>query len=158
MPLFFYILPTTRDFSIQSINADIQHYGWNWIYSVINWYTTFVELLNQIYWCPLVPCARNRSRLSTIFPRLGMPHSQDTYHGDNPHDGQGSPMPIAVIGIGFRGPGEASSVEGLWNMMKNKQEAWSPVPKDRWNHEAFYHPDSNRSGTVSTSVIESHLT
>lgn len=57
-------------------------------------------------------------------------------------------MPIAIVGIGFRGPGDASDLNGLWNMIANKREARSSIPKDRWNNEAFYHPDSNRSGTV----------
>ncbi|KAH8883107.1 putative polyketide synthase [Thozetella sp. PMI_491] len=58
-------------------------------------------------------------------------------------------MPIAVVGMGFRGPGDANNLDGLWNMIAEKREAWGPVPKDRWNHEAFYHPDANRSGTAS---------
>ncbi|KAI0009070.1 putative polyketide synthase [Xylariaceae sp. FL0662B] len=60
-------------------------------------------------------------------------------------------MPIAVVGMSFRGPGEASDLDGLWKMAAEKREAWSPVPKDRWNHEAFYHPDSNRSGTTNVN-------
>ncbi|KUI54273.1 Lovastatin diketide synthase LovF [Cytospora mali] len=58
-------------------------------------------------------------------------------------------MPIAVVGMGFRGPGDTSDLDGLWKTIEEKREAWSPVPKDRWNHEAFYHPDSNRNGTAS---------
>lgn len=64
----------------------------------------------------------------------------------------GGPMPIAVIGMGFRGPGEAKDLDSLWEMLEAKREAWSPVPKDRWNNEAFYHPDPNRMGTVSMTV------
>ncbi|RFU23814.1 hypothetical protein B7463_g12524, partial [Scytalidium lignicola] len=58
-------------------------------------------------------------------------------------------MPIAVVGMGFRGPGDAVDLEGLWKMIEEKREAFSTVPKDRWNHEAFYHPDSSRSGTTN---------
>jgi hypothetical protein len=76
----------------------------------------------------------------------------DSSDSDFSEQHRGSVMPIAVIGLGFRGPGEASSIEGLWSMMKEKREAWSPVPSDRWNHEAFYHPDSNRNGTVGQPV------
>lgn len=57
-------------------------------------------------------------------------------------------MPIAVIGIGFRGPGEATDVEKFWNMIFEAREARTLVPKEKWNNEAFYHPDSNRNGTV----------
>ena len=60
-------------------------------------------------------------------------------------------MPIAVTGMAFRGPGDATSVEKLWNMVSEKREAWSLVPKQKWNNEAFYHPDANRNGTVNRS-------
>jgi len=60
-------------------------------------------------------------------------------------------MPIAVVGMGFRGPGDASSLDGLWKMIEEKREAWSTIPADRWNNEAFYHPDANRTGTVNVS-------
>jgi hypothetical protein len=58
-------------------------------------------------------------------------------------------MPIAIVGMGFRGPGDATSVENLWKMISEGQESWSKIPKHKWNHEAFYHPDANRHGTVS---------
>ena len=61
-------------------------------------------------------------------------------------------MPIAVVGIGFRGPGEATSVENFWNMILQAREAWSPVPKEKWNNDAFYHPDASRNGTVDTAT------
>jgi len=62
-------------------------------------------------------------------------------------------MPIAVIGIGFRGPGDATSAEKLWELVSEGREAWRPVPKEKWNNEAFYHPDSNRNGTVCSSML-----
>ena len=58
-------------------------------------------------------------------------------------------MPIAIIGIGFRGPADATNVENFYKMLSEAREAWSPVPKTKWNHDAFYHPDPNRNGTVS---------
>ena len=57
-------------------------------------------------------------------------------------------MPIAIVGIGFRGPGDATNVENLWKMISEGRESWSKIPKNRWNHDAFYHPDANRHGTV----------
>ena len=62
-------------------------------------------------------------------------------------------MPIAVVGIGFRGPGEATNVEKFWNMILQAREAWSPVPKEKWNNDAFYHPDASRNGTVDTATF-----
>ena len=57
-------------------------------------------------------------------------------------------IPIAIVGIGFRGPGDAKNVEKLWEMILAGREAWSPIPAERWNNAAFYHPDHTRHGTV----------
>jgi Beta-ketoacyl synthase, N-terminal domain len=62
-------------------------------------------------------------------------------------------LAIAVVGMSFRGPGDATSVENLWNMISERREAWSKVPKEKWNHDAFYHPDNKRHGTVSIDIF-----
>ncbi|KAH1665525.1 hypothetical protein KXX15_008356 [Aspergillus fumigatus] len=56
---------------------------------------------------------------------------------------------IAIIGMGFRGPGDASNVEKLWKMILEGREAWSQIPESRWNSDAFYHPDHARHGTIN---------
>jgi acyl transferase domain-containing protein len=56
-------------------------------------------------------------------------------------------IPIAIVGMSFRGPGSASSVENLWKMICEKREARTAIPKSRWNNDAFYHPDFERHGT-----------
>ncbi|RHZ51660.1 putative polyketide synthase [Aspergillus thermomutatus] len=58
-------------------------------------------------------------------------------------------MPIAIIGMGFRGPADASSVERLWKMILGGREAWNQIPESRWNSHAFYHPDHARHGTIN---------
>ncbi|PWY81670.1 polyketide synthase [Aspergillus sclerotioniger CBS 115572] len=57
-------------------------------------------------------------------------------------------MPIAIVGMGFRGPGDATSVGRLWTMIVEGREAWSPIPTSRWNPSAFFHPDHARHGTI----------
>ncbi|KAJ5823826.1 Acyl transferase/acyl hydrolase/lysophospholipase [Penicillium robsamsonii] len=57
--------------------------------------------------------------------------------------------PIAIVGIGFRGPGDAKNVEKLWEMILTGREAWSPIPAKRWNSAAFHHPDHARHGTIN---------
>ena len=52
--------------------------------------------------------------------------------------------PVAVIGFSFRFGGDAISPDRFWNMVSNARCAVSPTPKDRFNAEAFYHPDTNR--------------
>ncbi|KAF4207594.1 hypothetical protein CNMCM8927_002671 [Aspergillus lentulus] len=58
-------------------------------------------------------------------------------------------IPIAVIGMGFRGPGDATNVEELWKMILEGRESWSQIPESRWNSYAFYHPDHARHGTIN---------
>ncbi|PVH77199.1 putative polyketide synthase [Cadophora sp. DSE1049] len=58
-------------------------------------------------------------------------------------------MPIAVIGMSFRGPKDATSVENLWKMISEQREGWSKIPKERWNNDAFYHVDNARHGTIN---------
>jgi len=57
-------------------------------------------------------------------------------------------MPIAIVGMGCRFPQDATNPEKLWNMVLHKQSAWSEIPSDRFNIDAFYHPDSDRNGMV----------
>lgn len=61
-------------------------------------------------------------------------------------------MPIAIVGMGFRGPGDATNVEKLWEALLEQREEWSRIPGKRWNSSAFYHPDHARHGTVSIQV------
>lgn len=64
-------------------------------------------------------------------------------------------MPIAVIGMACRFPGDATSPEKLWELCANARSAWSPIPSNRFNQAAWYHPDKEHLGTVfhlSTSI------
>lgn len=58
-------------------------------------------------------------------------------------------MPIAIVGIGGRFPGEATNPNRLWDMVSNGRSALTEVPKDRFNIDAFYHPHAERQGTMN---------
>ena len=64
-----------------------------------------------------------------------------------------SVMPIAVIGMAFRGPGDATSPQKLWDMCCRGQDAWTEVPKDRINADGFWHPEATKPGCVLFSSI-----
>jgi acyl transferase domain-containing protein len=53
------------------------------------------------------------------------------------------PAPLAIIGIGCRLPGDATNPQKLWELLVSGSSAWSPVPADRWNEDAFYHPNAD---------------
>lgn len=73
---------------------------------------------------------------------------------DNPEEdlsilARDASMPVAIVGMGFRGPGEATNVNKLWETILEQREAWSSIPAKRWNNKAFYHPDHGRHGTIN---------
>ncbi|PYH89870.1 ketoacyl-synt-domain-containing protein [Aspergillus ellipticus CBS 707.79] len=78
--------------------------------------------------------------------------STDDYY--RPHTGlqpgaEDASMPIAIVGMGGRFPGDASSRERLWELVSKGRSALSEVPKDRFNVDAFYHPHHERQGTLN---------
>ncbi|KAL6691259.1 polyketide synthase [Trichoderma pleuroticola] len=52
-----------------------------------------------------------------------------------------SHIPLAIVGIGCRLPGDATNPDKLWDLLASGKSAWSRVPADRWNEEGFLHPD-----------------
>jgi len=56
--------------------------------------------------------------------------------------------PIAVVGMGWRGPGDATHVADFYKLLAEAREARVANHKGKWNHNAFYHPDSARKGAV----------
>ena len=61
--------------------------------------------------------------------------------------------PIAIIGLSLKFPQEAVSAESFWKMLLEGRSAMTEMPKDRFNLEAYYHPDSEKPGMVSPKPI-----
>lgn len=60
-------------------------------------------------------------------------------------------MPLAIVGMACRFAGGVSSPEKLWDFVANSRSAWSTIPDTRFNLDAFYHPQADKTGTVSSS-------
>lgn len=58
-------------------------------------------------------------------------------------------MPIAIIGIAGRFPGDAANPTKLWDMVAEAKSAAGPIPADRFKAATFYHPNSQRQGTMN---------
>ncbi|WP_424097235.1 type I polyketide synthase [Moorena producens] len=58
--------------------------------------------------------------------------------------------PIAIVGIGCRFPGGASTPEAFWNLLQNGVDAITEVPPDRWNLDDYYDPDPEAPGKMYT--------
>ena len=69
--------------------------------------------------------------------------------------------PIAIIGLSLRFPQEAVSPDAFWQFLMEGRSAMTEVPKERYNLEAFYHPDASRVNAVSALsyiLLTTHLT
>ena len=69
----------------------------------------------------------------------------------SPTNGKESSIPLAIVGLSCRFPGDASSPSRFWELLKNGKNAFSKST-DRYNAEAFYHPqyDGNRQYVIPT--------
>lgn len=56
--------------------------------------------------------------------------------------------PSAIVGLACRVPG-ASSPSKLWNLLEEQRDVQKKMPAERFNVDAFYHPDGANKGTVS---------
>lgn len=62
---------------------------------------------------------------------------------------ESTPIQIAIVGIGCRLPGDVCDTESLWVLLAEGRNTWSPVPPERFNGEAFFHPNPENSGTTN---------
>ncbi|GAB6125993.1 hypothetical protein JCM14124_16990 [Humidesulfovibrio idahonensis] len=68
-------------------------------------------------------------------------------HADDRHD-------IAIIGLGGRYPG-AANLDDFWENILSGRHAFRPVPGERWDHSAIYHPERDVLGksTIRTGTF-----
>ncbi|KAJ5893428.1 hypothetical protein N7495_005119 [Penicillium taxi] len=65
------------------------------------------------------------------------------------NDGDSRSVPIAIIGMGCRFAGDATSPENLWKMLEEGRSAWSEIPPSRFNLEGWYHPSQENISTTN---------
>ncbi|RDA94859.1 hypothetical protein CP533_4211 [Ophiocordyceps camponoti-saundersi (nom. inval.)] len=58
-------------------------------------------------------------------------------------------MPIAIVGMAGKFPGEATDPDKFWEMLCKGKSALSKVPADRFNIDAFYHPSPEHHGSTN---------
>ena len=58
--------------------------------------------------------------------------------------------PIAIVGIGCRFPGGASSPAAYWALLRDGVDATSEVPPERWDPAAYHDPDPAAPGKIYT--------
>ncbi|KAI6635430.1 Type I Iterative PKS [Pyricularia oryzae] len=91
---------------------------------------------------------------SSPSPELSGTETALTSDSDGPellNPGPQGPEPIAIIGMGCRLPGGASTPSKLWELLEAGRSAQGRLPADRYNMDAFYHPNGDRPGSMNTS-------
>ena len=58
--------------------------------------------------------------------------------------------PIAVIGMGCRLPGNVHGPQDFWQLLLDGRDTIKEVPGDRWDGDAFYDPDPDTPGKMTT--------
>ena len=59
-----------------------------------------------------------------------------------------SVLPIAVIGLAGRFPGEATDAKALWDLCCEGRSAWSEIPEGRFSAQAYRHSNPSKTGCV----------
>lgn len=64
--------------------------------------------------------------------------------------GKNNSEAIAIIGMGCRFPGGASTPQAFWNLLHQGIDAIAEVPQDRWSINDYYDPDPETPGKMYT--------
>jgi len=62
----------------------------------------------------------------------------------------GELVPIAIVGMSCRLPGDVSTPEDFWRLLTKGHSAWSKIPRERFNQKAYYHPNPEKKGTINS--------
>lgn len=81
-----------------------------------------------------------------------MPIFEEFPQAQVPREGLSAPdeslEPIAIIGLSLKFPQDVTSPRAFWDMLVEGRSAMTEMPKHRFNLEAYYHPNSEKPGTV----------
>ncbi|KAL5321033.1 hypothetical protein ACEPPN_011843 [Leptodophora sp. 'Broadleaf-Isolate-01'] len=60
-------------------------------------------------------------------------------------------MPIAIVGMSCRLPGNVSSPDEFWELCSRSRSGWTPVPKERFDSASFHHPNPGKRGCFNAA-------
>ena len=55
-------------------------------------------------------------------------------------------IPIAIVGMSCRLPGNISTPDEFWELCSRARSGWSEIPKERFENASFYHPNPGKGG------------
>ncbi|KAL1843114.1 hypothetical protein VTJ49DRAFT_3061 [Mycothermus thermophilus] len=63
--------------------------------------------------------------------------------------GSPKPMPIAIVGMACRMPGNVSTPTEFWELCARARTGWTEIPKERFDSSRFHHPNQGKGGTLN---------
>ncbi|CAG8983018.1 hypothetical protein HYALB_00010144 [Hymenoscyphus albidus] len=60
-------------------------------------------------------------------------------------------IPIAIVGMSCRLPGNVTTPDEFWELCSRARTGWSEVPKERFEHASFYHPNPGKRGCFNAA-------
>lgn len=72
-----------------------------------------------------------------------------TLAGDKKQYADRLQQPLAIVGYACRLSGGIENPDDLWEMCTRRRTGWSEVPKDRFNQDAFHHPNPSKTGCLN---------
>lgn len=60
-------------------------------------------------------------------------------------------IPIAIVGMSCRLPGNITSPDEFWELCSRARSGWSEVPKERFETASFYHPNPGKGGCFNAA-------
>lgn len=88
--------------------------------------------------------ASSHARRHSLLPTT--PSLNDWRQADVPCVNDTEATPIAIIGLACRLPGHVTTAEELWELCSRSRSGWSSIPKERFNHQNYHHPDPEKRG------------
>ena len=61
-------------------------------------------------------------------------------------NGQPKQMPVAIVGMSCRLPGDVTSPDEFWELCSRARSGWSEIPRQRFENASFHHPNPGKSG------------
>ena len=55
-------------------------------------------------------------------------------------------IPIAIVGMSCRLPGNVSTPDEFWELCSRARDGWSEIPKQRFDAASFQHPNPGKNG------------
>lgn len=59
-------------------------------------------------------------------------------------------MPVAIVGMSCRLPGDVASLDEFWQMLSQARSGWSEIPDGRFSTKRFWHPNPAKQGCCNS--------